>query len=265
MCIAGFVSEFVVQQYHMAVSAVAGRRGRFHRGVARGVDRRAAVAAEVDSLVGADVSQHGMHAPHVEGADVVVVQCRTVDGPDGRNRRRHLLLVHRERLQFVERHRFEVEHAGQCVELFPGADHQRGVVVLGQRGVFGVGVGLPHPVDGHRVGREERTVDVIVAVADFIHAPLRGAYAFLQDAVFDYQVAVLADDAVHLRGVEKVREEHVGNRNEDETDEYLADKAVGTQAERGGDHVVRQRLRFMRQRLRVESLPFLLHPGKNCC
>ena len=263
MCVAGLVAEFVVQQHHAPVSAVAPRGGDLHHGVARGVDRRAAVAAQVDALVGADIPQHGVHPAQVEGADMVVVQRRAVDGPDGRDRRRHFLLVAGECLQFVEGHRFEVEYAGQRVELLPGADHQRGEVVPGHRGVFGVGVGLPHAVDRHRVGREERAVDVVVAVADFVHAPLRGAYAVLQDAVLDDQVAVVADDAVHLGGVEEVREEHVGDRDEDEADQYFPDQAVGAQAERRRDHVARQRLRFLCQRLRVESLPFLLHCGKN--
>ena len=263
--VAGLVAKFVVQQHHAPVSAVAPRGGDLHHGVARGVDRRAAVAAQVDALVGADIPQHGVHAPHVEGADMVVVQRRAVDGPYGRDRRRHLLLVAGECLQFVERHRFEVEYAGQRIELFPGADHQRGEVVPGHRGVFGVGIRLPHAVEGHRVGREERAVDVVVAVADFVHAPLRGADAVLQDAVLDHQVAVVADDAVHLGGVEEVREEHVGDRDENEADEYLADQTVGAQAERGGDHVARQCLRLVRQRVCIRSLPFLPHRGKNSC
>ena len=209
--------------------------------------------------------EYGVVAARRECADVVVVQRRTVDGPDGRNRRRHLLLVLREGLQFVERHRFEVERAGQRVELPPRADHQRGVVVVEQRGVFGVGVGLPDAFDRHRVGREERTVDVVVAVAYFVHVALRRADAVLQDAVFDHQIAVLADDAVHLRGVEEVGEEYVGDRDENEADEYLADQTVGAQAERGGDHVARQCLRLVRQRVCIRSLPFLPHRGKNSC
>jgi len=74
-------------------------------------------------------------------------------------------------------------------------------------------------------------------------------------------------DGIHVgqddMGVEEVREEHVGDRDEDEADEYFPDQAVGAQAERRRDHVARQRLRFLCQRLRVESLPFLLHCGKN--
>ena len=61
VCVAGLVAEFVVQQHHVSVAAVAPRGGDLHHGVARGVDRRAAVAAQVDALVGADIPQHGVH------------------------------------------------------------------------------------------------------------------------------------------------------------------------------------------------------------
>ena len=149
-------------------------------------------------------------------------------------------------------------------------DHQRGVFVLGQCGVFRVGVGLPHARNRERVGREERPVDIAVAVADFIDTPLGGADAVLEDAVFDDRLAVVAQDAVHLGGVEEIGEDDVGDRHEDEPDQDFANQAVGAQPERGRHHVVREDLRFVRQLPRtgpqrpgIESVSFLLHRGKN--
>ena len=218
---------------------------------------------------GADVAQHGVHAARAEGADVVVVQRRAVDGPDGRDGCRELLLVLRELLQFVERHRFEVDRPGQRVQLPPCPDHQRGVVVVGERGVFRIGVGLPHARDRERVGREERAVDVVVAVAYFVDALLGGADAVLENAVFDHRLAVVAQDAVHLGRVEEVGEEDVGDRHEDESDQDLADQTVGAEPERGRHHAVRENLRLVCQllcacpkRFGSESVSFFAHRGK---
>ena len=110
-----------------------------------------------------------------------------------------------------------------------------------------------------------------VAVADFVHFPLRRADAVLQDAVADDDFAVVAQDAVHLGRVEEVGEEDVGDRDENESDEDFADQPVGPQTERRRDdfarerrRLVRERLRFAGEALRAESLLFLLHRGKNC-
>ena len=264
MGVAGLVAELVVQQYLAAVSAVVARVvGDLHRAVARGVDGRAHVAPEIDARVGLHAVQDGVHAPRVEGADAVVAQRRAVDGPDGRYGGRHLALVVGEGLQLVERDRFEIERAGQRIELPPGALHQRRVGVALQRSVFLVGIGRVDPVDGQRVGRKERAVDEVVAVADVVHLALRCADAVLEDAVFDDEVPVFADDAVHLGRIEKGGEDHVGERHEDESDQDPADEPVGAQAERGRDDLAREHLRFAYQsRLLVRRLFFLCHPEK---
>ena len=248
--VAGLVAEAVVDEHLPAVSAVEARGGGdLHHAVARGVDRRAAVAAEVDARVGLHAVQHGVVAARREGADVVVVQRRAVDGPDGRHGRRELLLVLREGLQLVHRDRFEVERAGQGVELPPRRDHQRREFVLLERCVLRGGVGLPDARQRERVGREERTVDVVVAVAHGVDPPLGRADALLQDAVADDQLAVVAVDTVDLRRVEEVGEEDVGDRDEDESDEDFADQAIGAQPERGAHDLACQHLRLVREHL----------------
>ncbi len=192
-----------------------------------------------------------MEPPHVEGAYIVVAQGFAIDGPERRHGGRQLFLVVGEPLQLVERHRCEVELPGEGVELPPRADHQGGEFVLGHRGVLRRRVGLPHLGDRERIGGEERTVDVVVAVADLVEPALRRADAVLQDAVFDNQLAVVAVDAVHLRRVEEIGEDDVGDRYEDEPHQNLADEAVGPQPERRGDHLARQCFGFVREPLYI--------------
>ena len=201
---------------------------------------------------------------------MVVVQGLAVDGPDGGHGGGELLLVLGEELEFVHRDRFEVERAGQGVDLSPGSDHQGRVFVVGHRGVFRIGVWVPDAGDRERIGGEERAVDVIVAMADLVDALLGGADAVLQDAVSDFGLAVVAQDAVHLGGVEEVGEEHVGDRHEDESDEDFPDQAVGFEPERGRYDVAREDLCLVREfagsgpeRLGGESVTFLTHCGKN--
>ena len=79
-----------------------------------------------------------------------------------------------------------------------------------------------------------------------------------------YRIAKSNSGGYYL-DVEEVGEEYVGDRDENEADEYLADQTVGAQAERGGDPVARQCLRLVRQRVCIRSLPFLPHRGKNSC
>lgn len=218
----------------------------------------------------ADVPQHGVDAAQVECTDVVVVQRLAVDGPDGRNGGRHLLLVLRELLQLVERYRLGVERAGQAVDVHPRADHQRRVVVVGHRGVFRGGVGFGDALDGERVGGEERAVDVVVAFVDFVDLALCRADSVLENAVAEHQFAVGARDAVHLGRIEEVGEEHVGDGDEDESDEHLAQQPVGPQPEGGRHHLARNDLRLMRKELRlvceglgIEYLLFSCHDLKN--
>ncbi len=201
-----------------------------------------------------------MQAPRVEGADAVVVEACAVDGPDGRNGGRHLLLVAGQRLQLVERHRLEIEFAREGVELLPRADHQRGVLVAREGCVFLVGIGHGGAVRRGAVGGEERTVDVVVAVADLLHAGPGRADALLQDAVAELQLAVFAVDAVHLRGVEKRGEDEVGQRHDDESRDDAAQQPVRAQAE--GDA---GRLRGLGRPLRprrglcIRRIRFLFH------
>jgi len=89
------------------------------------------------------------------------------------------------------------------------------------------------------------------------------------NAVFDHRLAVVAQDAVHLGRVEEVGEEDVGDRHEDESDQDLADQAVGAEPERGRHHAVRENLRLVCQllcacpkRFGSESVSFFAHRGK---
>ena len=107
-------------------------------------------------------------------------------------------------------------------------------------------------------------------MAYFIDPLLGAADAVLEDAVLDDRFAVVAQDAVHLGRVEEIREDDVGDRDEDETDQNLADQTVGAQLERGRHHIARECLRFVRQLPRagpqrpgIESVSFLPHRGKN--
>ena len=216
-----------------------------------------------------DAVQNGVVAPRVEGPDMVVVQRLAVYGPDRRHGGRELLLVLREGLELVHRDRLEVERAGQGVELLPRPDHQRGVFVVGQRGVFRVRIGVPDPGDRERIGGEERAVDVVVAEADLVELLLRRADAVLQDPVLDHRLAVLAQDAVHLGRVEEVREDDIGDRDEDEAQDDLADQPVCLQLEGHRHDVVRQCLSLVRELFGAcpncvgsESVRFFPHRGK---
>ena len=81
-----------------------------------------------------------------------------------------------------------------------------------------------------------------------------------------HRLAVVAQDAVHLRGIEEVGEEDIGDRHQDEPDDDLADEPVGAQAERGGHDLACERRgllgedeRLVGETLRAVASPFLAH------
>ena len=225
----------------------------FDHAVARGVDGVAHVARQVDPLVH-DVAAVDRVAAHAEGADTVA-QLVAVDRPRGGDRRGEFLLVLGQDLQLVERDGLQVELPCQRIHLLPCADHQRRVAVVGHGAVLFAGVFRVDAVERERVGREERAVDRLVAVADLGDLALGGLQPVLHDAVLHHQLAVRTVDAVHLRRIEEIGKEDVGHRDEDESDEYFAQQAVGTQPERSRDN-------FVGKGLRIESVFFFAMPEK---
>ena len=83
-----------------------------------------------------------------------------------------------------------------------------------------------------------------------------------------YRIAKSNSGGYYL-DVEEVGEEYVGDRDENEADEYLADQTVGAEPERGRHHAVRENLRLVCQllcacpkRFGSESVSFFAHRGK---
>jgi len=58
---------------------------------------------------------------------------------------------------------------------------------------------------------------------------LGGADTVLQDLVFEHQVTIALDYAVHLGRVEERREKHVDQRHKDETYKQVAQQTIRTQ------------------------------------
>ena len=99
-------------------------------------------------------------------------------------------------------------------------------------------------------------------MADFVEPPLRRADAVLQDAVAHHQFLVVAVDAQHLGREEEIGKQHVGDRDQDETDEDFADQAVGAQAERYGHHLLRGRDDLVGKLVQIECGFLVSHRKK---
>ena len=187
----------------------------------------------------------------------------TVDGPDGRDCRGHVLLVLGQDLQLVERNGGTVELAAESVELLPRADHQRGVFVARQSRVFGRRIGGVDPSDIQGVGREQSPVNEVVAVVYFVQFTLLRADLVLKEPVFEDQLRIFAQDAVHFRRVEDICEDDIDDRYCDEDDEDFANDTVGAQAERDRDHLMSGRNHLTGQGVGIERLLFSCHDLKN--
>ncbi len=218
----------MVEQYLRAVSSAGAAQHRFaHHAVARGIDGVAHAPGHVHAAVEFPHVVFGVHAV-AERSDLVA-QLGAVDGPYCGYCGGELLLVFRQRLQFVERDRFEIEAAGELVEFAPCGEHRGRIVVADYVLVFLVVVRRIDPLHGERVGRKEGAVDVIVAMAYLLEFALRRADSVLQDLVSELQLAVLVDQTVEFGGVEQRRKEYVGYRYDDEPYEHVAYETVRLQ------------------------------------
>lgn len=163
----------------------------------------------------------------------------------------HTLLVLGENLQFVERQRFGVGLPRQRIEFHPCRCHQRGVLVVLQVGVFGIGVRFVDSVYSHRICREQSAVDISVAMLYLVEFALQGTYAVLHYVVLDFQFAVLAADNRHFRSEREIRECRVEQRYGYESEQQFAQQAVTDGASAS-------------TRIRCDSavVPFFIHSRK---
>lgn len=262
VCVAGLVAVLVVQEDLLAVSSAGlSQVGGLYRRVARGIDVVADVGRQVDAFV-QDASVVDRVVAVAERLDTPA-QGLTVDGPDGRDCRGHVLLVLGQDLQLVERNGGTVELAAESVELLPRADHQRGVFVARQSRVFGRRIGGVDPSDIQGVGREQSPVNEVVAVVYFVQFTLLRADLVLKEPVFEDQLRIFAQDAVHFRRVEDICEDDIDDRYCDEDDEDFANDTVGAQAERDRDHLMSGRNHLTGQGVGIERLLFSCHDLKN--
>ena len=167
-------------------------------------------------------------------------------------------------MQFVQRHRFEVEYASQRVQLLPCTDQQRGEIVVCQSCVFRIGIGLPYAFYGERIGSEERTVDIVVARADVVDAASGRPDAVLQNAIADDQFAVVAVDAIDFGRIEEIGEDRIDDRYEDESQQNLAQQFVRSQPERRGHRLVCKRIGFVGEGFDGGFPGKSFHGLKNC-
>ena len=113
------------------------------------------------------------------------------------------------------------------------------------------------------VGREQSPVNEVVAVVYFVQFALLRADLVLKEPVFEDQLRIFAQDAVHFRRVEDIREDDVDDRYCDEDDEDFANDTVGAQAERDRDHLMSGRNHLTGQGVGIERLLFSCHDLKN--
>ena len=83
-----------------------------------------------------------------------------------------------------------------------------------------------YATERERVGREEYAVDVLVAVVYVVDFALQSADTVLQNVVLKYKFAILVVDGVEFRRVEEVRHGEVDERNDDETEQNLAQQRI---------------------------------------
>ena len=136
-------------------------------------------------------------------------QLCAVDRPNCGYGTRHILLASSQGLQLVHRERSGVDVACQSVYREPGRGHQLGVLIALKMSIFRVVIRVVYALQGERVGREERAIDITITMVNLIYLALCRAYAVLQNFIFQHQLAVFGCDMVHLWGVEEVRYRHI--------------------------------------------------------
>ena len=247
--VTGLITEAVVDQHLQSVSAHA-LVIECDRAVSGRVDRIACPSAQIDALMSRDASRYRMHA-RAERADVSA-QVPPVDRPDRGDRVGHQLLAFGHDLELVERFRLLIQQPRHPVQLEPRTDHLRGVRIVLHAAVFRGGVGRVDAVHAQRVDAEQRAVDPVVPVAQLVEFGGRRSDFVAEHFVLEHQFVVSLADTIHFRSIEKEREQQVGDRGQNESDQYFPQDAVEPDAQRDGDHLVGQRLR-------IEFVSFFRH------